>query len=87
MMRNYPSPEIKFDNINVNAIESSAGIFVGTNTQLGWGAHSKHNTGFGSITGKFNLVVHTTNIIMDNDVIDTPIDDRDVILDQHQVLK
>lgn len=83
----YSAPKIEFDNINVNAIETTSGIFVGTNTQLGWGAHSKSNHGFGSITGQFNFAIKAINIVMDDDVIDTPIDDRDVVIDAHQSVK
>jgi hypothetical protein len=59
-------------------VSLSSGVFIGTNNAIGWSAHSKHNYGFGSVSdgsvtgGKFT--------IMDNDMVDAPIEDNDTIV-------
>lgn len=69
---------IELGNINVNRIDSASGIFVGTNTQWGWSSHGKRVSGFGSVTGMLNRLSANIGVVYDNDLIDTPIDDRDV---------
>ncbi|WJH34751.1 spore germination protein [Paenibacillus aurantius] len=71
---------IDLNNINVNSIDRSSGIFIGPNTQWGWSAHSKSLAGFGTINGMFNRCSHNLNVVYDNDLIDTPIDDRDIMI-------
>jgi hypothetical protein len=67
------NPYVQFDNINVNAIDTNAGIFIGTNGQNNWSSNNNTKSGFGSLFGKFNLVSKNINIVKDDDVIDTPI--------------
>lgn len=68
---------VKFDRINVNTIDSASSISVGTNTQLNWGSHRKINSGFGIVLGSQNQFTHNLFHVHDDDMIDTPIDDRD----------
>ncbi|WP_058303357.1 hypothetical protein [Gorillibacterium timonense] len=70
---------IELGNINVNRIDSASGIFVGTNAQWGWSSHGKSISGFGSVTGMLNRLSANVSVVYDNDLIDTPIDDRDVL--------
>jgi hypothetical protein len=73
---------IQFDSINVNVIESNSGIFIGTNYQFCWNSHSKKNIAFGELSGHSNIIQQNMNLLCDNDLIDTPIDDRDLFLHQ-----
>lgn len=71
---------VHFDKLIVNAVGNSSGIFIGTNQQFGWSSHSKINANVSGITGDGNEIVSNLHIIYDDDQIDTPIDDRDLIL-------
>jgi hypothetical protein len=63
--------------IRVNTIGRNSGIFIGErNVAIGWSAHGKSNSVFGSI-GDSNLVSNNFSLLIDPDLIDTPIDDRD----------
>jgi hypothetical protein len=63
--------------ISVNSIQRNSGIFIGEhNTAIGWSAHGKSNTAFGPI-GQANLISQNFALLIDPDLIDTPIDDRD----------
>jgi hypothetical protein len=68
---------IVFNTIAVNAIEDNSGIFVGQNTASGWASHSKTQGSIVSVIGFYNTLPHNLNIINDNDVIDTNINDYD----------
>lgn len=63
---------VQFNQIQVNGMETNAGIFVGTNSQSGWSTHNKTNYSMG-VSGDHNLVYRNINVIYDNDGIDTPI--------------
>ncbi|MBS4214879.1 MULTISPECIES: hypothetical protein [Neobacillus] len=66
-------------NIHVQTMERQCGIFIGEqNTAIGWSAHGKQNSVFGSIGGQSNLLLCNTSILIDPDIVDTPIDDRDI---------
>ncbi|MDD4570540.1 MAG: hypothetical protein PHE70_10510 [Tepidanaerobacteraceae bacterium] len=69
---------INFEGLTVTSVGPSSGIFIGKNRAIGWSAHSKSNVGLGSASGE---VSHNINIVYDNDLIDSPIDDRDLIVD------
>jgi hypothetical protein len=73
---------VHFDKIMVNSISTSAGIFVGTNSQYGWSSHNKENANICGISGDSNEFVNNVNILHDDDLIDTPIDDRDLMIQQ-----
>lgn len=77
---------VQFDRIVVNTIGPNSGIFVGTNLQYGWSSHNKTNASFSGL-GDHSEVSRNVNVIYDNDMIDTPIDDRDVILNAQTIAK
>ncbi|WP_067625830.1 hypothetical protein [Alicyclobacillus acidiphilus] len=64
--------------IHVGSISDNSGVYLGhQNVILGISRHSKSNNGFGSI-GSNNIASRNLNIVDDRDLVDTPIDDRDV---------
>lgn len=73
------SAMISFDQLTAGTIQSSSGIFNGKNIQFGWSAHSKTNNGFGTVGGNSNTLRNNINVVFDNDQLDTPIDDRDIM--------
>ncbi len=70
------SVNINFGAINVNAVNRESAIAVGENNQPGWTSHSKTNIGNGIYFG-MNITGSVFNNIIDNDVIDAPINDQD----------
>ncbi|MRH44502.1 hypothetical protein GH741_17800 [Aquibacillus halophilus] len=66
------NPPISFDEINVNVIESNAGIFIGTNSQSFWRTFSKQNHGLGTISGNHNQTSNNSNVVIDPDTTDSP---------------
>lgn len=82
MPRDVEQVHIQFRDLLVNAIDTNSGIFFGNkNIANGWSSHSKSNNGFGDAS---NSTIRSINLIMDNDLIDSPIDDRDVFITNHQ---
>lgn len=69
--------EIKFDKIDVNALDTQSIIAVGNNSQSAWDSHSKENYGLGTLYGRPGISKNT-NTINDNDVIDAPINNHDI---------
>ncbi|MCM3768485.1 hypothetical protein [Neobacillus niacini] len=66
-------------NIHVQTMERQCGIFIGEqNTAIGWSAHGKQNNVIGTIGGRSNVLYRNISILIDPDVVDTPIDDRDI---------
>lgn len=61
--------------INVNTITNNSAILVGFNHAAGWQSQMKQNFGFGSAGN--NCIIGNTLIVIDNDVIDAPVDNRD----------
>lgn len=61
-----------FNSINVNAIDSLSGIFIGENRQWNWFSSSKTNSGLGTIQGEDNVMLNSINIVIDPDLIDNP---------------
>ena len=74
---------VKFEKLAVSSIGSSSGIFIGKNNAIGWSAHGKSNQGLGYANGK---VINSVNLVYDNDFVDSPIDDRDLIVDSEMYL-
>jgi hypothetical protein len=74
---------ILFNKVNVNTIDTASGIFFGTNCANGWSSHSKNNYGFGTASDN-SYIDKNINVIYDNDMIDSPIDDRDTIVSNKQ---
>lgn len=57
-----------FRHINVQSIESSSGIFIGTNQAAGWRSIGKSNQGFGSMQD--SVVKNAINTVYDTDAVD-----------------
>ncbi|WP_456276115.1 hypothetical protein [Bacillus sp. AK128] len=66
------TPNLLLKDINVNVMQSNAGIFIGSNRQSFWSTQSKSNHGFGSISGNGNKTFRNVNIVVDPDVVDSP---------------
>ncbi|MDN3016988.1 hypothetical protein PH210_12380 [Paenibacillus sp. BSR1-1] len=67
--------------INVQTMQRQSGIFIGENNNaIGWSAHGKENYVIGNISGQSNFLYQNTSILLDPDLVDTPIDDRDINL-------
>ena len=65
-------------NIHVGNVSGNSGIYIGgTLTVFGLSSHSKTNSGFGSI-GDSNTFYRCVSVVYDPDLVDTPIDDRDI---------
>lgn len=67
---------INFVTINVNSLNRDATVAVGENNQPGWSTHGKAIFGNCQVFG----ISFTSNIltnVIDNDVIDSPINDQD----------
>ncbi|MFC4321278.1 hypothetical protein [Litchfieldia salsa] len=71
-MTDIKNPYVTLQDINVNVIQTNAGIFIGTNRQSYWSTHSKANHGLGSISGNGNKTFRNVNIVIDPDTIDSP---------------
>jgi len=67
---------INIENLQAGSISNTSGIFSGKNIQIGWSSHGKANSGFGTLGGHHQKVTHNTNVVINNDQIDTPIDDK-----------
>jgi len=66
-------------NISVYAMQRQSGIFIGErNIATGWSSHGKANRVIESISGESNTFYNNIFILNDPDIIDTPIDDRDI---------
>ncbi|WP_428910589.1 hypothetical protein [Niallia sp. Krafla_26] len=71
--------------IHVQTMQRQSGIFIGErNSAIGWSAHGKENRVIGSISGQSNLLLYNMLILNDPDMVDTPIDDRDINLHVEQ---
>lgn len=62
--------------INVNSVDTSSGVFIGINYANNWSSHQKTNHGFGTL--HHSQVTDTFSLVIDNDVIDTPIESHAV---------
>lgn len=69
---------IFFNAINVNSVSTNSQIAIGENSQPEWDSYSKTNQGSGS-SSELSWEIGISNIIFDNDVIDTPITDPDFV--------
>ncbi|WP_160725546.1 hypothetical protein [Bacillus sp. USDA818B3_A] len=67
--------------IHIQMMQRQSGIFIGEkNVAIGWSSHGKENSVIGNISGQSNLLLNNISILNDPDLIDTPIDDRDINL-------
>lgn len=72
---------VQLNNITVNIITNTAGVFVGPNNQWGWSSHYKE-TDIITVRGNNNRARFNHNTIYDNDISDTHIDDKDIMFNQ-----
>lgn len=64
--------------LTVQTISGNAGVYFGNqNVSIGVSSHSKSNQAIGSI-GTRNHMHHNVSLVYDPDIVDTPIDDRDI---------
>lgn len=61
---------IVFNDIRIEEVSHSSGVFSGHNLPLKWGHRSKSNEGYGSITGDNNTAKDNVHFVIDRDVID-----------------
>jgi hypothetical protein len=72
------SVNIIYNAINVNSLNTNSTVSIGQNAQTNWDSHNKNNYGNGSHSGIVNVLA-PSNIIFDNDILDTPINDPDFV--------
>ena len=70
--------QFQLSQISVNQIDTASGIFIGTNYAQNWSSHRKNNYGFGSVS--HSQVLNNTSYVIDQDWIDTPIENNPSIL-------
>ncbi|UYZ24210.1 hypothetical protein [Mesobacillus jeotgali] len=63
------SIKITFRNINVNSINSSSGVFFGTNVNTNFLSSSKSNNGF-SVTGDDNQLFRNLSFVKDDNEVE-----------------
>ncbi|WKA48421.1 hypothetical protein QWV57_05510 [Geobacillus zalihae] len=68
--------KIVFHKIEVDTIESNAGIYIGQNNANGFRAHAKNVSAIRSIRGVKNIFKQNIILIFDEDGIDMPIVDK-----------
>lgn len=67
----------------IGMVSGNSAVYIAErNVVLGVSSHSKTNNGFGSIDSN-NILRGNLNLVYDCDVVDTPIDDRDVKIFQN----
>ncbi|MBM7646522.1 hypothetical protein JOD45_002752 [Scopulibacillus daqui] len=59
--------KIKFDELKIEQVTKSSGVFSGKNLQDSWVSIGKENQGFGDISGINNKSRHHMNIVNDQD--------------------
>jgi hypothetical protein len=67
MFDEKPLIDITFNNICINSIASSSGIFAGYNTQFLWHSNSTAQYGFGTVVGESNTLESPFNVVTDPD--------------------
>lgn len=68
---------ILFNSIVTNGMETNALIQIGENNATGWQSHNKNQQSIGMTFGAFIVYPGNLNIMSDNDVLDTTINDMD----------
>lgn len=61
---------IVFNNMRINSITSSSGVFAGYNRQYSWSSSRNACLGFGTISGEENLLEAPCNVVTDADSSD-----------------
>lgn len=64
---------ITFNAVNVNTVNRGSSVNLGEVALPGWASHGKNNYGNGNFFGISSVI--SVNNIMDNDVVDVPIND------------
>ncbi|WP_442599901.1 hypothetical protein [Neobacillus sp. D3-1R] len=67
---------VTVNQICVNNIDTASGIFIGTNYANNWSSHRKSNHGFGTVSN--SLICYNQSFVIDNDLVDTPINNNSV---------
>lgn len=62
--------DVRLNVLKINVISHNSGVFSGSNLQPLWRTACKTNVGFGRVAGEMNHTVNTTNVILDNDIVD-----------------
>lgn len=55
---------IKFEDLIIENISDSSGVFSGDNIQVKWKAYAKDNNGFGTISGDLNRSMNNRSILI-----------------------
>lgn len=56
-------PKIRFNDLKVNEVSKSSGIFSGENMQVKWKFVSTHDEGFGKVDGDHNNLSSNKHIV------------------------
>ena len=59
------SEGISFNNIRINSMVSSSGVFAGCNIQYLWDSRKSTQAGFGIVTGEGNSLESPCNVVTD----------------------
>ncbi|PTY74539.1 hypothetical protein B5V88_16030 [Heyndrickxia sporothermodurans] len=83
MVRKRMKTRVMVNQICVNSVDTASGIFVGTNYANNWSSHRKNNYGFGSLS--HSQVSNNFSQVIDNDLVDTPINSQSYHLMDQQM--
>jgi len=61
---------VLFRTLQVNVVENTSGIFIGTNQAIGWRSYGKTNEGFGKWSG--GTLTNAVSAVFDSDGVDAP---------------
>ncbi|HEU4962913.1 MAG TPA: hypothetical protein VFV52_03500 [Bacilli bacterium] len=70
------SHQVNLHDIAIQNVDTNSTVAVGDNDQNAWKALEKINAGYGVNNG-WNRFTHSVNQLVDNDGMDTLVDDRD----------
>lgn len=61
--------KIQFDELKIDSISESSGVFSGDNVLINWKAKSVTNEGFGTLSGSNNRSINNKSFIIKETVI------------------
>ena len=64
---------INLQQLNVQVITDSSGVFCGRNLQVGWQSINKINHGYGAVSGDKNAIPGNLNCVHDADLVDSSV--------------
>jgi hypothetical protein len=67
--------DINLNEIKVESLNTNATISIGESTQSGWASQTKSNLGNGHFLGD-NLITDSINVVKDDDIVDSPVQQR-----------